>query len=153
MKKRGISDIVATILIVLLALAAVAMIWAFIQPLIGGAGETATLSAKCLQTEVKPTSCIINTTTNSATANAQLTKDGASKITILLEDELGTTLTGNQVDAPPILSTTQVIIANTTALDVTSTIEARGVAIVEDDQGNSQLCTPSPVTFNCLVSQ
>ena len=57
--KKTLSDIVTTVLIILLAIAAIAIVWSFVQPTLKGAGEK--LSADCIQLEVMPTSCVIDT--------------------------------------------------------------------------------------------
>ena len=53
--KRGISTVVANVLIILLVLAAVAIIWAFIRPLITGTSEQ--ITADCLTLELEVTRC------------------------------------------------------------------------------------------------
>lgn len=149
--KRGISDIVATILIVLLALAAVAIIWAFVQPMLRGTGGAATLSAKCLQTEVKPTNCVINTTSNTSSVNVQLVKAGASKVSVVLEDVTGAAITGTEVTAPGVLATTAVSVEDISTLDTTGDVVAKGIAIVSDEEGNSQMCSPSTIEYTCSI--
>ena len=59
MRTRGLSDVVATVLIVLLALAAVAIIWSFIRPALERSGTAVQTQSACLEVEVKATSCDI----------------------------------------------------------------------------------------------
>lgn len=59
--KKGLSDIIATVLIVLLALAAVAIVWSFFQPTIRGAGEQIDVSQTCLEAQLKPLNCNLAT--------------------------------------------------------------------------------------------
>lgn len=55
--KKGVSDIVVTILLVLLALAAVAMVWAFISGYIGNAKGKIAQSQACMDLSLVPVSC------------------------------------------------------------------------------------------------
>lgn len=55
MKKRGLSDVVAVTLIILLAIAAVVIVWAFVSNMLRSTGEE--LEAVCLSVDVKPINC------------------------------------------------------------------------------------------------
>src|SRR3989344_5795732 len=55
--KKGLSDIVATVLIVLLALAAVAIVWGFLRPVFTNAASTTSLRSQCISVDVQPTVC------------------------------------------------------------------------------------------------
>ena len=55
MNKKGISAVVANVLIVLLVVAAVAIIWAVVRPTIEQAGEG--IEAGCFTIQVNPESC------------------------------------------------------------------------------------------------
>lgn len=57
MNKKGLSDIVATVLIVLLALAAVAIVWGFLRPMFDSVASSTDLKSKCLGVEVQPVLC------------------------------------------------------------------------------------------------
>ena len=69
MKKRGLSNLIATVLIVLLALAAVAIVWGFIKPVLEGAGPSVELGTKCVDVEVDSAhfvqDCIVRTVLSS----------------------------------------------------------------------------------------
>lgn len=53
--KRGLSDVVTTGLIILLAIAAVVIVWSFVRPAITDVGEK--ISGECLTVDVEPVSC------------------------------------------------------------------------------------------------
>jgi hypothetical protein len=55
--KKGISDVVTTVLIILLVVAAVAIIWGFIQRPLQQGGQALQAGADCLQTSVIPLTC------------------------------------------------------------------------------------------------
>jgi hypothetical protein len=57
-KKRGISDVVTTVLIILLALAAVVILWSFLRPTFTEAGTEITGQNACLSLNIAANSCI-----------------------------------------------------------------------------------------------
>jgi hypothetical protein len=57
--KRGLSDVVTTGLIILLAIAAVVIVWSFVQPALTDIGNK--ISTQCLTVDVKPTNCVAAT--------------------------------------------------------------------------------------------
>ena len=59
--KRGLSDVVTTVLIILLVLAAIVLIWVFIKSQLDKTTKTIDLRASCLQLSIEPVSCKKNT--------------------------------------------------------------------------------------------
>ena len=57
MNKKGVSAVIANVLIVLLVVAAIAILWAVIRPTIEGAGEEIASSTTCQQVNVEVTGC------------------------------------------------------------------------------------------------
>lgn len=57
MKKRGLSDVVTTGLVILLAIAAVVIVWTFVKPTIIGVGEKVISGGDCLSLVFTPLSC------------------------------------------------------------------------------------------------
>ena len=55
--KKGLSDVVTTVLIILLAVAAVSAIWLLIKPLLESSGNTIQKSQICLSNQVDVVSC------------------------------------------------------------------------------------------------
>lgn len=66
-KKRGLSDVVTTVLIILLVLAAVAMIWGYLSSTINDAGSQITTA--CLTLDLMPKSCQYFQATNTVMVN------------------------------------------------------------------------------------
>ena len=58
MKKRGVSDVVSTVLIVLLAVAAIAIIGAIVLRNVGETGSKIEGQQACLDIQIKPVSCV-----------------------------------------------------------------------------------------------
>ena len=62
-QKRGLSDVVTVSLIILLAIAAVVIIWGFVKPQLTKIGEQLSSSSDCLLTDLKIKSCTGDGTT------------------------------------------------------------------------------------------
>ncbi len=58
-QKRGMSDVVTVSLIILLAIAAVVIVWSFVRPTLEGTGQQVG-TANCLAVSIKPVSCDIS---------------------------------------------------------------------------------------------
>ena len=56
-EKRGLSDVVTVSLIILLAIAAVVIVWTFVRPTIEGAGKQVKSGGSCVGMDVAPESC------------------------------------------------------------------------------------------------
>ncbi len=144
--KKGLSDVVTIVLIILLALAAVGIIWAFIKPTIENTGGGIDLSAQCFNTEVKPTKCAYNTTTDTAIVTVQLAKGEANEVVAILELDDGTTQV-QTVTAPTLLGTAQITF-DLAAITGNPT-KANAAAVISDDNGNTKTCDVSPTVAQC----
>ena len=58
--KRGISQIVTTVLILALVIIAIVVIWAFIRPIFTRTGEQITTETECLRLDLEVTNCEIS---------------------------------------------------------------------------------------------
>lgn len=59
-QKRGLSDVITTALIILLAIAAVVIVWSFVRPTLQKAGEQ--IDASCATVDMSAISCVSATT-------------------------------------------------------------------------------------------
>ena len=57
MLKRGISDVVTAVLLILLVFIAVVIVWTFVKPLIEKSGEET--NSDCILAQVEPQSCVL----------------------------------------------------------------------------------------------
>ena len=57
MNKKGLSDVVTTVLIILLAIAAIVIVWNFVSPTLENAGEQIESQTACLDASVVVVSC------------------------------------------------------------------------------------------------
>jgi len=150
--KRGLSNIIGTVLIVLLALAAIAIVWNFLAPTFTGAGETIDISQKCLIAELKPTSCVIAGGT--ATINVQNVRGDATDMRVIIEDPLGVTAVGDSAIAPTqLLATASGTVTVPAGFDATTVIDVKAYVapIVTGSNGEQGTCPQSPTVITCTT--
>ena len=141
--KKALSDVVTIVLIILLALAAVGIIWSFIRPTIERSGTGIDLAAECFKTDVAPTTCRNNSLTT-ATINVQLKKGNPSEVIAILEFTDGSTLI-NRTSSINILETKALTFAWTNKI----VKSAKAAAVITSTEGESATCDPSPVVIEC----
>ncbi len=139
MKKRGLSDVVAVTLIILLAIAAVVIVWAFVSNMLRNAGED--IEAVCLGVDVKPISC-------DSTADTVLVQYGTGDTTLsdvrVLVYGVGGTSIGTDCGSTFNPLDTQSCNATSTAGD---TVAVAGMYL--NDAGEEKTCAPSQERVTC----
>jgi hypothetical protein len=167
MDKKGLSNIVATILIVLLALAAVAIVWGFLRPTFTNTGTEVGLKSQCFNVDVQP---IICTYTNIAgdvnhlkvTATAKNVAGRATEIIAILNGVDGATVAEDTIAAPDILGTAAFDLSDEgiDSIEVTGPFvypsdyelfsDLTVAGIVSDDSGNKETCQGTTIacTYN-----
>ena len=151
--KKGLSDIIATVLIVLLALAAVAIIWGFLRKPLSETGTSVELESQCFLVEVKPTGCtVLDPTTNESTnVIVQLLKGEVYELRATVTDSAGTTVANSTSATGLEQLATKTITLDTTNLDGDIpqwVVEA--AAVVSDETGeNTLVCQVSLETIGC----
>lgn len=55
--KKGLSDVVTTVLIILLVLGAIVLLWQFLKPTLDKSGQQITAQSECLQVDLEPVTC------------------------------------------------------------------------------------------------
>lgn len=150
MEKRGLSNLIATVLIVLLALAAVAIVWSFIRPPLEDAGRSIGLGTKCLESEAKPTSCVQNSTTNVTKVMVQHSKgQDVSDVLVVVDFEDESSGTNNT--GPLELFATRTFTVNPTS-PAAKAKTAGAVSIVSDGEGNTEVCEESIARISCTIA-
>ena len=149
MNKRGLSDIVATVLIVLLALAAVAIVWGFLRPTFDSAASQTSLRNACFLITVEPTQCSLSG--DNANVAYQLKTSVPSEVTLanvaaVVEDDRGITYVNSEGTAPTTALGSQT--ATVSISGGTSPYIARVAARVRDASGNTETC-PESVAVAC----
>ncbi|MEK6855056.1 MAG: hypothetical protein AABX73_02430 [Nanoarchaeota archaeon] len=135
--KKGLSDIVATVLIILLAVAAVAIVWSFLRPTFGDALGKVDLQTLCFQTEVKAVSCA------SGVVNVQLVKGDTASIKevmgIITYSDNSVKSLGSGTAVLAVLSTVPI---NVGALSGSATpVTAKAAVIVKDSSDATRTAT------------
>jgi len=82
-QKRGLSAVIVTVLIILLALAAVAIVWAAVRPALSGAGDQIQGTQDCLNLNLQVTAC---------SATAAVGSGGSALVTVRRNVGGGTSL-------------------------------------------------------------
>ena len=142
--KKGLSDVVATVLIILLALAAVVIVWSFVSPSLRNTGSQIDVQSKCLATEVKPTAC--NST--AGTSTIQLVRGDPDQVKVIFTNLATSAKTpGDAVDAPStVLGTTSDSDATTLTSGETYTASAAAIYLVDS---NEYTCPESQTVIPC----
>jgi len=87
-QKRGLSDVIVTVITILLALAAIGIVWAFVSATINRSRESIELQSKCLEIELRPISCYKNTSaTSPGNITFQLVKGQPNEVIGVVENE------------------------------------------------------------------
>ena len=147
--KKGLSDVVATVLIILLALAAVVIVWSFVSPSLKNTGTQIDVQSKCLATELKPTSCNVTNPGGNAIINVQLTRGGEEGMLMkgILKNDNGVTSVGNSDSAPTDVLETERVEVDFVSLSGSSYTAT--VAAVFNIEGKEYVCSESPTVVAC----
>ncbi|MBI2044305.1 hypothetical protein HYT24_02995 [Candidatus Pacearchaeota archaeon] len=139
--KKGLSDIVITLLMVGLVLVAAGLIWFVVRGIIQGNTENINLGAKCLDVDIKSTALSCSGSGN-ATCDVTVRRNAGG------EDIAGVKIiftnasnTGNFVyDLPGNIAPLATKSASAVATGINNANKAEVVAYFNDSSGNEQLC-------------
>lgn len=122
MNKRGISDVITTILFVLLALVAVLIVGAVVRNQLTGTSSQINVQKACLDLSLEPVSCIYNATSATTYDVTARYKRGnqkvdltLSKINLILAFADGTTKATSATNVPGVLETQKYVVGNLSA--------------------------------------
>lgn len=139
-QKRGLSDVVTVTLIILLAIAAVVIVWAFVKSTLNQAG-TEIKAASCVSVDITPMSCSYAGTTAIVVARNNGGSD-VEDIKVLPYDASSVPL--GIVDTTGCTSTKAL-----TQKTCTATIAAKPAKIALVPVMNGKTCQPIPTTVPC----
>lgn len=152
LNKRGLSNIVATVLIVLLALAAVAIVWQFLRPTFDRAASQTSLRMQCSLVNFEVTQCsVIDPTGTHASTSVTYVLNSISDevklqdVVVVVEDSSGVTATNDNGAAPEVAAASQVASVDTSSLAVPSDVAPykAKVAARLTDGTNDEVCFES----------
>lgn len=144
--EKGLSDVITTVLIVLLALAAVVIIWGFVRPALERGGEGITKQSVCFDVDIQPTTC---TAGAAGTATVSYKNNGGqevSAVNIIVENPTtGQTNVESGSGITPYGSVPNEQIDN---FAIAAGDNVRVAAVVLSD-GESYSCDPAPTSVDC----
>jgi hypothetical protein len=136
--KRGLSNVVSTVLIILLAIAAVVIIWQFVRPTIENAGSQ--LSSDCFQLDLEVVSCVDN---GDDTADITYRWVGGevdlSEVKVLVYDSTGVNSVADGT-LPNFLETQN---ASADVSGISNVTEASVVGVIINEAGQELTCQES----------
>src|SRR4030042_1470369 len=141
-KNKGLSTIVATLIIILLTLVAVGIIWVVVRNVIQGGSDQIDINAKCVEAQVSATKVnetsptIFNVTLSRTGGNTEL---GGVKLVFTNENETANVIRDIPGNIAALATKTEVVIINATELEEPNMVSVTVYFI--DDSGNEQLCT------------
>ena len=151
MNKKGLSDIIATLLIILLTLVAVGIIWVVIRNVVQGGADTIDLSSKCIAVELN---AVTVSETSSGIYNVTLKRsaDSEGDIGVKVNVFSGSASSSGVLDFGAFgdldsLGTITRTIDTNVVTTVTGGNKVEFTAFFQDSSGNDQLCSQTN-TFN-----
>jgi hypothetical protein len=145
--KKGISDVVTTVLIVLLSLVAVAIVWSFLSPLITKSGTQIAQTQACLSASLEVSGCNLDTADTiwnySVTVKRNAGTANITSIKLIFGKTDGSTVVKEQPSAPEELGTNLYsgVVVGSNAKEVSV------AAGIKDAKGAVGYCTPSQPTI------
>jgi hypothetical protein len=149
MKNRGVGEAVITILIILIGLAAVAIIWGFIQPSIKK--DSSQITSACIELELEPTSCEYSGSGTNYSAIVRVERGGddiiLKELKIIFDVGLDSEVKSS-TNIPDPLGAKSI-----TFTDFTSPPQQINVAgLIETEFGQNKLCAESQYKVDCVAS-
>ena len=153
--KRGLSDVITTVLIVLLAIGAIAIVGGLVFSLIQDAGDA--MQTQCLQLDIEPVNCVVHGDDGSNYSDVTYRwNSGDVELTgvrVLVTDESNSNAVDTG-DAPSsTLATSRVTNLNVTdaGLEFTNVNELRAsvAGVIIDSRGNEHTCPEARRTIVC----
>lgn len=148
-KKRGLSDVVTTVLIILLVLVAIGIIWAAVRPTLEDSGSR--ISGDCLTIQLESVSCTQDLSGDyTATVRRDVGSGNLQAIKLIFGNSTGSTQVVEQ--ATTISELESATFSAITLTDVTGAVTLKSAAVVGLSGGSTQTCNEEDVVINCLAS-
>lgn len=147
--KRGLSDIVTNVLIILLVLVAVGIIWYFVQPFIRQGAQGIEGSKDCLTISVTPVSCMYNTTSTNYTVvlNRDTGSGSLQGVKLIFSDGTNTRVVTRSATLSEFESATYVLTSTDVPITA-SELSIAAIATIENDP-NGRTCDAKPSKVQC----
>ena len=157
MNKVGLSQVVTTLLFVLLALGAVLLVWTLVKSQITAGGTQIEFTSACLNLELEPVTCTYDSGTNTAAVTLKRgNKDPGmtlSSIKLIFElfDGTGVAPDASSTSIPGILETKADSVSGTDAGFAPANVPTKFTVagVLTNDAGVDHTCTESSIKVNC----
>ncbi len=144
MEKRGLSDVVTTVLIILLVLVAIGIIWAAVRPTIENSGSR--ISGDCLTIQLESVSCTAVAQGYDVVVKRNVGTGNLQGVKLVFSDGTNTQVVENMTSLDELQSAT----FNSGALSgLTGTVTVRSAAVVGLSGGSSQTCNEETTFATC----
>ncbi len=140
--KRGLSDVVTTVLIVLLTIVAIAILWSFLQPMFTSSGQKVQTQQQCLALSLEVTACQSTATVSNATIKRNPGVASLKELRLVFENADGSTKVVPITDAAyvPAELETKLVPAGNLGFDAVKVSVAGGI---DDGKGSVSYCNPT----------
>jgi hypothetical protein len=138
--KKGLSDVVTTLIIILLSLVAIGIIWIVVNNVLEGGAETTEINAKCLQVDIKANAanCTVGGVCN-VTYKRNAGGEDIDGIAVILSNGVSSSQEKIAGNLKPLDTKTLTDFA-TELSPIPNTVEIAAYFI--DKSGNEQMCAP-----------
>jgi len=150
MNKKGLSEVITTVLIILLVLAAIVVIWSAVKPALDKGANEISGASECFNFDVSVQSCKI---INSATGNVSITlTKGTKDIEVVSLKYLFIDADGNQQSLEDATTTLSALDVKTISLVNAKAVNATKIAItgkVKTSAGAEKTCDQIGTAVTC----
>jgi FlaG/FlaF family flagellin (archaellin) len=140
--KRGLSDVVTTVLIVLLTIVAIAILWSFLQPMFTNSGKQVQTQQECLALSLEVTNCDSVATYSNVTVKRNPGVATLKEVKLIFERSDGSTQVVTDSTNLPLELETKLYGSPLTSL----LFKAKSVTVaggIDDGKGGIFYCNPT----------
>ena len=147
--KRGISDIIVSLIMIVIVLGAITIVWFLIRGFVGGSAEQINTGTQCLEADVEPIS-LVCTGTNNATCEVTLSRGTGGKeiggVKLVFTNSSGTKNYVYDVPGNINVLETKTVSGVNTSITNANTVDV--VVYFKDNAGKEQLCSTKTMYSN-----
>lgn len=149
--RKGLSDIVTNVLIILLVLVAIGIIWYFVSPFIRSSAGSVQGTQDCLTIALTPVSCVHKSGTTGA-YNVTFRRDAGAgnlkEVKLIFKDANGATVVANTTNFPQQFESRVLTdLPNSTSTTVYTQVDIAAVVSTDDPAGRT--CDPRGTPVQC----
>lgn len=154
MDKKGLSEVVTTVLLVLLALGAILLVWFLVKGQITQGSTQVTVTKGCIDVEMEAVSCTYNATAVSAAykrGNMELSNGLVlSKVSLVFQNPDSTTTKKDTTNLPGLLETKKTIYTISSDLAGATPVKMGVAGTLRTVDGQDLMC-PEAARIPCVA--